>query len=314
LVPAHAWAQTGGGHILFGDLKVDESKAPNLQPQTFQVMLCNLSGEILFRQTVSAGGRYRFLDVSNGDYYLVVEMGNEEVARIQLLIMEKFKTDIRHDIELAWQPGQLMQSKKISGVISARDFYKRDKDNAGRLEDALAASRQKDYKRALSLLDAVVSADPRDLEAWTELGTAHFMLGNYREAEKCYRRSLAERPSYPLALLNLGRLHMAQKNFQAAVETLEQLIILEPGFPDVHSLLAESYLQIKKGSKAEVHFKEALRLDPGGQADAHLRLAALYNAAGYKNLAAAEYEQFLAKRPNYPEKKKLQDYIRQNKP
>jgi hypothetical protein len=48
-------------------------------------------------------------------------------------------------------------------------------------------------------------------------------------------------------------------------------------------------------------------------ADAHLRLAALYNLAGYKDRAAAEYEQFLQKKPDYPDKKKLTDYIEANK-
>jgi hypothetical protein len=32
-----------------------------------------------------------------------------------------------------------------------------------------------------------------------------------------------------------------------------------------------------------------------------------------KDKAAAEYEQFLAKKPDYPGKKKLQEYISQNK-
>jgi Tfp pilus assembly protein PilF len=59
---------------------------------------------------------------------------------------------------------------------------------------------------------------------------------------------------------------------------------------------------------------EALRLDPVGMADAHLRLASLYNAAGYKDRAAHEYEQFLQKKPDYPDRKKLQEYIDANKP
>jgi tetratricopeptide (TPR) repeat protein len=73
------------------------------------------------------------------------------------------------------------------------------------------------------------------------------------------------------------------------------------------------YEQVKKGSKAVVCLNEALKLDPIGMADAHMRLAALYNAAGYKDRAAAEYEQFLSKRPDYPEKEKLLKYIRENK-
>ena len=76
--------------------------------------------------------------------------------------------------------------------------------------------------------------------------------------------------------------------------------------------LGEAYLQVKKGSTAVGYLSEALRLDPIGKAEAHLRLAALYNGAGLKQKAASEYAQFLKKRPNYPEKKRLQSYITQN--
>ncbi len=62
-----------------------------------------------------------------------------------------------------------------------------------------------------------------------------------------------------------------------------------------------------------VSLNEAIRLDPVGKAEAHLRLAALYNAARMRDKAAAEYEQFLAKKPDYPEKKALEQYIRENK-
>jgi Tfp pilus assembly protein PilF len=88
---------------------------------------------------------------------------------------------------------------------------------------------------------------------------------------------------------------------------------VHPGSSDAQYLLGESYLQIKKGSKAVGYLNEAIRLDPIGKADAHLRLAALYNGAGMKDRAAAEYEQFLAKKPDYADKKKLEQYIKDNK-
>jgi len=74
--------------------------------------------------------------------------------------------------------------------------------------------------------------------------------------------------------------------------------------------LGEAYLQIKKGSKAVGYLNEAARL---GRPEAHLRLAALYDAVGMKDKAAIEYEQFLEKKPDYPDKKKLQKYISDNK-
>ena len=42
-------------------------------------------------------------------------------------------------------------------------------------------------------------------------------------------------------------------------------------------------------------------------------LACVGNGAGMKDKAAAEYEHFLKKKPDYPEKKKLQQYIAENK-
>jgi len=48
-------------------------------------------------------------------------------------------------------------------------------------------------------------------------------------------------------------------------------------------------------------------------ADAHLLLAALYNASGLRDKAAAEYSAFLKQRPDYSDRKKLEAYISANK-
>ena len=57
---------------------------------------------------------------------------------------------------------------------------------------------------------------------------------------------------------------------------------------------------------------EAIRLAPNEKADLHLRLGALYNAAGAKPQAVNEYKLFLQKRPDYKEKEKLEKYIKDN--
>jgi tetratricopeptide (TPR) repeat protein len=198
-----------------------------------------------------------------------------------------------------------------AGTLAA---YPRSAQNAALMEQALAASGRKDYAGAVTLLKQIVGADSKDFIAWTEMGTAQFMQGDKGEAEKSYKRALEEKPAYGVALLNLGRLQFAQKNYETAIETLSRFVAAEAASAEGHRLLGEAYLQSKKGSKAVPELEKAIALDPSGQAEAHLRLASLYNAAGYKNLAAAEYEKFLSKRPDYPDRKKLEDYIRQNKP
>ncbi len=101
-----------------------------------------------------------------------------------------------------------------------------------------------------------------------------------------------------------------EKKFDAAVEVLTKAVALPAPSADANFLLGESYLQLKKGSKAVPYLEEAARL---GRADARLRLATLYNAAGLKDRAAAEYEQYLAAEPDSPDRKKLEDYIKANK-
>ena len=159
-----------------------------------------------------------------------------------------------------------------------------------------------------------METDPGDFPAWFELGTVYFIQKNYDEAEKAYTQAIAKHPDYGVALISLGRLRIVQKNYDGAIEALSQAVKVLPTSAQANYFLGEAYLQKKKGSLAVGYLNQALKLDPVGMADAHLRLGALYNAAGMKDKAAVEYEEFLKKVPDYPEAKQLRDYISANKP
>ncbi|HEY3128305.1 MAG TPA: tetratricopeptide repeat protein [Acidobacteriota bacterium] len=306
-------AQTGGGHTLFGDFKVDERRVAGLKPQVFQISLCREGGSPITRQSISNNGRYRFLDVRNGAYDIVVELAGQEVARVHVVLADSRKTDIRHDIFLEWHQDMPASEPAKAGVVSAIDGYTRVPSDQTRFLQAEERIEKRDYAQAIALLEQLVAADPKDFEAWTELGTADFRLERVGEAEKAYLKALQERPSFFPAVLNLGKLYLVQKKNGDAVTVLSRAVELRPESADANFFLGESYLQVKKGSKAVGYLKEALRLDPVGKAEAHLRLAALYNAAGMKDRAAAEYELFLQKRPDYPDRQKLQRYVSENK-
>jgi tetratricopeptide (TPR) repeat protein len=296
-------------HILFGDLKI-QAKAEDRLPLSFVIVLYNNSGLVHDRQTIANNGRYRFLKVPNGDWELVVEADSMELVRVPFLLIENQSGDVRKDLELEWKSGP---SQPGAGAVSAKDFYTRNPANAPLMEQATAAIGKKDYAAAIAALKQVVEADPKDFEAWTELGTAQFMQGSHGDAEQSYRRALGERTAYPVALLNLGKLQYSDKKYDAAIQTLSQLVAAQPDSAEGHRFLGEAYLRAKKGSKAVPELEAAVRLDPAGQAEAHLSLASLYDAAGYKNLAAAEYEKFLARKPDYRDRQKLEKYIQNNK-
>src|SRR5206468_6278219 len=97
-------------------------------------------------------GRYRFFDVMNGEYDIVVEVENHQAARIRVNLIDRVKTDIRQDLALEWRarPGSGVTPK--AGSVSAEDVYKRQPENETRFNKSQDASKRKDYKVAAELL------------------------------------------------------------------------------------------------------------------------------------------------------------------
>jgi len=309
LFAASAFGQ--GGSALVGTLTVKAKEGTKL-PDSFDVVLYRSNRTELDRKSVKNHEAYRFTGISSGDWELAVEGEGRTLGRMSFNINSTRSGDVRQDLELEWREKSGSASAN-AGTISALDLYKRNPENESLMKQALAESAKKNYAETAKLLNQIVAADAKDFEVWTDLGNTLFAQGNQAGAEKAFRRALQERPSYPLALLNLGKLNYGQKNYDAAIATLNQLVAAHPEAAEAHRFLGESYLRVKKGSQAVPELEEAARLDPENQAEAHLSLAALYDAANLKDRAVAEYEKFLAMKPNYADKKTLEKYIRDNK-
>ncbi len=303
-----ARGQGGGGYTLYGDLKVDNSKVVEKVPMSISVILYSLGGNVLGRQTVPSGGRYRFTNLRQGEYQIGVEVENNEIARVLVTLAGTTGTDYKQDLEFEWNPGGAVKSK--TRTISTEDVYKRSKVNEGLFGKAQSAVDKKKYNEAVPLLKQLLENDPQDFQSWTELGTVYLLMEKPEDAEQSYLRAIEVRPRFGLALLNLGRVRLSQKKAEGAIEPLTTAVEIQPTSADANYYLGEAYLQTKKGSKAVTYLTEAGRL---GRADAHLRLATLYNAAGMKDKAALEYEEFLKKKPDYADRKKLEQYISSNK-
>jgi tetratricopeptide (TPR) repeat protein len=300
----------GGSYILFGDLLVDEGKRSDAKPLLYEILLNNPGDRPAGRQFVSPGGRYQFTNLAAGQYDLVVLLDHQEIARTRVEILAGPSQErIRQDITLAWKG----ETPPKASSVSVADFYQRSESNEKLFVRAKEATDQKRYDDAIATLRQLVTADPRDFQAWTELGTVYLFKQNYDESESSYVKSVTERPAFFLGQMNLGRLRVVRKNYEGAIEPLTAAVDIQPTSADANYYLGESYLQIKKGSKAVGYLNQAIKLDPVGRADAHLRLATLYNAVGLKDKAALEYEEFLKKKPNYPDRKKLEEYISTNK-
>jgi len=310
LLPLTLSAQgASGDHTLYGDLIIDESGVAGLKPLTFDLILYSETGVLVGRQPTASNGRYRFNNLPIGVYQLAIEVESAEVARLSVDLRSPLLREVRRDISLEWRSPA---NSSRPAAISAIDNYARNSANQNLFKAARNAARKKRYDKAAQLLQQILKSDSQDFQAWAELANIHFLQKNLADAENEYLHALDARPSFFLALLNLGRLELFQKRYDVAISALTKAVRVQPKSPDANYFLGEAYLQSKQGGAAVQYLNEALRLDPVAMAEVHLRLALLYHRAGLKDKAAAEYREFLKKRPAYTDRKKLERYIAAN--
>jgi tetratricopeptide (TPR) repeat protein len=308
LCPSPVSAQ--GGQTLFGDVRITAENNAVVPTEVTLILRRVTEGEI-GRQTVSSRGRYRFTNLKTGDYEIVVEVDGKEMGRLQQITVGGLSNSpygYQYDLEFRWKGGA--ENARPAGVISAADIYDRPASTRSLFQRAEEAVQKKKFDQASDLLKQVVDTDARDFQAWMALGTVYLTQQKFEESENCYLKAVELKPDSPRAQLNLGRFRSTQKKYEAAVDPLTKAVELQPDSGDANMLLGECYLQLKKGSKAIPYLNAASGL---GHPEAHLRLGWLYNAAGMKDKAADEYEQFLKKKPDYSDREKLKEYILANK-
>jgi cytochrome c-type biogenesis protein CcmH/NrfG len=262
------------------------------------------------RATVGRSGSYCFKVTSGSGGSLVIDIDGVEVARRD--VADFGPAQKREDFQIE-APGS-NPALASPGVISSKFNYPPNEKTVELYKAAVKAEDDKDVKLAIETMKKVVTIDPDDFIAWAHLGTLHFRMDQLQEADAAYRKSLALREDYSPAWINVGKLRIAQKQIDAAIEIFKHAAALEPEDARVFRLLGETYLQNKQGTFGAQALNHAIRLDPIGQAECHLQLAHLFQLAKANDLAAREYEKFLEKVPDHPDRKKLEKFISENRP
>lgn len=148
--------------------------------------------------------------------------------------------------------------------------------------DAAAATAQR-----IALLTKVVAEDPEVIDAWFNLGNAHFRAGQHAEAITYFRRALTLKPDYDLALINMANAYRAQGQDDEALTGYEHYLRVDPKNAWVHYQAGEILLDRGELDRATSYFQAALAIDPK-VASARVALGAVAVARG--DLATAERE------------------------
>ena len=259
------------------------------------------------RWTVEKSGNYCFKLRNGRGGTLIIEVDGVEMTRRSLSTFGPAQQ--REDFEIVLSPSNKRASP---GVVSAKYVHPVNPKTVELYERSAKHESKKEFDKAIEILKEITAIDPADFIGWAKLGMLYIEIESLTEAEAAFRKSLELKVEYTPAWIQMGKIRVAQKGYEPAIEIFKHAITLEPASPTAFRLLGEAYLQAKKGSLGAEALNEALRLDPLGMAECHLLLAKLYEMAGAKNRASREYKLFLTKVPEHPDKKKFEQFIKSN--
>lgn len=257
--------------------------------------------------TIEKSGNYCFKRKSSSGGALIVLVNGIEAA--QRTLAGFGSPQQREDFEI-----YLNQSNKDAppGVISSKFIYPPNPKTTELYKKTAEAEEKNDIKQEIEYLKEIVAIDANDFIAWAKLGALYFGQEKFPEADTAFRKCLELKVEYTPAWINVGKMRIVQKQYEAAIEIYKHALELEPNNPKTYRLLGEAYLQAKQGSLGAEALNKAIELDPNGMAECHLLLGHLYELAKAKNLATREYKLFLKKVPDYQDKNKLEEFIKEN--
>ena len=137
---------------------------------------------------------------------------------------------------------------------------------------AVQAEESAEKHRAIKLYQEILEMEPDYAPASINLGTLHFHLRQYSQAEEYYRRATIADPTYVLAYFDLGNVLDELGRMDEAIGTYLRAVTLAPGYADAHYNLALAYERKGQHRSALRHWQNYVRLDNRGPWAEHARL------------------------------------------
>jgi Flp pilus assembly protein TadD len=104
--------------------------------------------------------------------------------------------------------------------------------------------------------------NPRDADAWANLGNGLSALGRNEDALRAFEQSVAIAPNNGLSQRNLALQYLQQNDFPNAVAHAREAVRLTPADPAAHNLLGLALIGEQKIEEAIVEFRASLALEP----------------------------------------------------
>ena len=174
--------------------------------------------------------------------------------------------------------------------------------NAQTLQEGIQQMENENYTGALNTFNAICKADPKSSVVYFYIGEVHYLLENYSEAEKAYRKGLTINTSCAECYVGLGKLDLDKGNTMEGEKNFALALRIDKKNASTFGHIGDAYLYSKKpnAAKAIEYLSNARDLNPKvARYWAHLGDA--YQLAGDHGEAMTAYENAVEKDPKNAE-------------
>jgi tetratricopeptide (TPR) repeat protein len=154
---------------------------------------------------------------------------------------------------------------------------------------------QQNLDKAIEQFQAILSVDPRDLNASLMLARLYGFENKHDDAEKILRSVLARYSENGPALEQLSQLLLEENRWQEAIGLLKQAA-LNSEDPGIYDLLGDAYSQAKQYPAAESAYRKAIEGDPDDPGHIHGLADALLGQDKYAD-ALKQFQRLAALEP-----------------
>ena len=116
------------------------------------------------------------------------------------------------------------------------------------------ALNNKDFIKAINLLEKALTMYPNNFELNFKLGLIHNVLGKLNESINYYKKSLEINPNFSPAYCNLGIIYEKLNNKDLSIKNYLVAIKKDPENSNAHYNLANTYFKIDDFNNAEKHY------------------------------------------------------------
>ncbi|HTV80429.1 MAG TPA: tetratricopeptide repeat protein [Steroidobacteraceae bacterium] len=186
------------------------------------------------------------------------------------------------DVASGETPARLMQAiehHRAGRLDSAEAGYvahlqQFDGDPSGLHFLGLLRTQQGRNDEAIDLMTQAVTADPRYVDAWSNLAIAHFRKRDLQQAEACCRKALDIAPDFANAWANLGMTLRARDAVEAALAAWGRALELQPGMRNIAISYGHALYRLDRRPEALEFYRRWHQASPQDPIPRHMLAAA----------------------------------------